>query len=106
MLGLLSKLPVVGKWFSVLSIGTKFKKAYDEFEEAEEIRKEAVEDRILTADEAADYLIEMIDVFETLLPKYSKIVEPCDGFLKALKESVDIEYNMDTKKITKVEFEG
>ena len=42
MLGLLSKIPVIGKWFSVLSVGTKFKKVYDEFEEAEKIRKEAV----------------------------------------------------------------
>jgi len=106
ILGILGKLPVIGKWAQLLSVGSKFKGAYNEYEEAEKVRKEAIKDRILTADEFATYMIEILDVFETLLPKYSNVVKDCDGFLISLRDSVDIDYNMDTKKITKVEFEG
>ena len=106
LLGIISKIPIIGKWAEIVSIGRTFKEAYKEFEEAEKVRKEAIKDRILTADEFATYMIEILDVFETLLPKYSNVVKDCDGFLISLRDSVDIDYNMDTKKITKVEFEG
>ena len=106
LLGIISKIPIIGKWAEIVSIGRTFKEAYKEFEEAEEMRKEAVEDSILTEAEAVDYTVAMIEVFETVLPKYAKYVDGPKGFLIAVKDATVIEYNLDTSKLIKVEFEG